>query len=658
MTVAFPNLFRPIKVGSVTLKNRIAVSAHNPLLAQQGILTREYVDYQVEKAKGGAGLIIMSWGISDPDAPALKSNPVLGALVHTWRRENIPYFKEIVAAAHNFDCRVFFQFGENSSHTQLGPSSMVHTESTGHFSREMSLADIRRMMDNFARCADVLCESGLDGIEMHGHGDLFSDFFSLKLNRRLDPYGGSRENRMRFFLEATDRIRVSIGDEMVLGARISVEDHVPGSLPLNEGVAIARAIAESGKLDYLNVDTAIELQHLSRIVAPMYTPQGHEIYACEAVKAVVRNIPIFTVGRIVDPEFAETVLANGRADVITMARALIADPELPNKAKEGRVKDIRPCLGDNQECMSRQMQGLPIRCTVNPAAGRETNWGIGKVRPSERPRKVTVIGGGPAGMEAARVAALRGHEVHLFDKGDDLGGSVLIAQRLPGRADIGRHLHWHRRQLEKHGVKITLRTTVTASAIKRDAPDAVVVATGAIWQKSGFNGLDFSETPGWNQSHVLSLTDVITTTVALGERVLIYDLKGFVEAPGTAELLATGGREVEIVTPFAKLGTLQLDLTLQWSSVMSRLFAAGVKITPDTTIEHIESGAVQLVNVHSRVRRLVPIDHVVIISGRVPVDDLYHALAGHFESHRVGDCLSPLNIGKAFSDGHEVGLLL
>jgi 2,4-dienoyl-CoA reductase-like NADH-dependent reductase (Old Yellow Enzyme family) len=629
------------------------------LLAANGILTRRYVDYQLEKAKGGAGLIIMSWGISDPEAPALKSNAILGALVHTWRRENIPYFKEIVAGAHEYDCRVFFQFGENANQTHMAPSEIVHTESTGHTSREMSIVDIRRMMDNYARCAETLRESGLDGIEMHGHGDLFSDFFSLTINRRRDQYGGSRENRMRFFLEATDVIRGVIGHDMVLGARISVEDHLPGSLPLEEGVTIARTIAETGKIDYLNIDTAIELQHLPRIVAPMYAEQGYEVYAAEAVKAVVDNIPILTVGRIVEPAFAEAIIASGRADVVTMARALIADPELPNKAKEGRVEDIRPCLGDNQECMLRQMQGLPVACTVNPTAGRESEWGIGKMQPASRRRKVLVIGGGPAGMETARVAAQRGHEVHLYEAGDSLGGKVMLAQRLPGRAAIGRFLPWHRHQLEKLGVTVRLGATATPETIDREAPDVLVLATGATWQKSGLNGLDFREAPGWEQPHVLSLTDALSGAVEVGERVLIYDLKGFVEAPGVAELLAGGAREVEIVTPFPKLGTAQLDLTLQWSYVMSRLLAAAVKITPDTMVEGIEGRAVKLTNVHSGERRAITVDHVVIISGRVPDDQLYRALAsGALEVHRVGDCLSPLNIGKAFGDGYQVGLAL
>jgi 2,4-dienoyl-CoA reductase-like NADH-dependent reductase (Old Yellow Enzyme family)/thioredoxin reductase len=600
----------------------------------------------------------MSYGISDPQAPELISAPVK-ALVHTWRKENIAYFKEIVAASHSYDCRVFFQFGESAHGTHLAPSALPQTGRAGVSSREMSLGEIRRMMGNYARCAQTLQEAGLDGIEMHGHGDLFSDFFSPAINRRRDQYGGSLENRVRYFLEAADVIRGIIGRDMVLGARVSVDDQVPGSLPLEEGVKIAHLIAETGKLDYLNIDTAIEPLLLSRLIAPMYVEQGYELYASDAVKAIVRNIPIFTVGRIVDPAFAEAIIASGRADVVTMARALIADPELPNKAKEGRVKDIRPCLGDNQECSGRINQALPMRCTVNPAAGRETDWGMGKMRPAVRRRKILVVGGGPAGMEAARVAALRGHEVHLHEKSDSLGGQVRLAERLPGRADIGRFVPWHRRQLEKLGVAVRLGAAVTPETVTREAPDAIVLATGASWQKNGFNSLDFREIPGWEQPHVVSLTDVVSDAVEVGKRVVIVDLDGFVQAPGVAELLAGRGSQVEIVTPFPKLGLIELDLTLQWPYLMSRLLKAGVRITPDTMVEALEGSTVKVINVHSHERRAIAADHVVIVSGRIPNDELRQSLAGSsLDLHRVGDCLSPFNIGKAIREGYEVGLAL
>jgi 2,4-dienoyl-CoA reductase-like NADH-dependent reductase (Old Yellow Enzyme family) len=654
----FPNLFRPIDVGPFTLKNRIAVSPHGPMYAEGGLLTQRYVDYEIEKAKGGAGLVIMSFGIADPQAPVLETG-MMGALVHTWRRENIPYFREIADAVRDHGARTFFQFGENALGTRIAPSAFPHSDGSGLWSREMTAVDIARMMDNYARCAETLAEAGLDGVEMHGHGDFFSDFFSRTINRRTDNYGGSLENRMRFFLEAADVIRGVIGRDMALGARISVDDQLPGSLALADGVEIARLAAETGKLDYLNIDTVVEPQLLPRLIAPMYMEKGYEVYAAEAVKAAVRNIPVFTVGRITDPAQAEQIIAEGRADVVTMARALIADPELPNKARDGRADDIRPCLGDNQECMGRILQGLPMRCTVNPAAGRETEFGIGRIGRAARSRKLMVVGGGPAGAEAARVAASRGHEVHLYERGGALGGQVQLARTLPGRAEIGAFLPWQARQLEKLGVRVTLDTEVTPDVIRREGPEAVVLATGAVWQKSGLNSLDYREVEGWEAPHVLALTDAVRDPEALGARVVILDLKGFVEAPGLGELLAGLGRQVEIVTPFPNLGQTPLDLTLQTPYLKARLFAAGVKVSPDTMAASVEPGAVNLVNLYSQARSQVAADHVVIISGRSPVRDLEDAVRELGIEHRwIGDGLSPLNIGKAIRDGFEAGLEL
>jgi 2,4-dienoyl-CoA reductase-like NADH-dependent reductase (Old Yellow Enzyme family) len=655
MATPFPNLFRPIQVGPFTLKNRIAVAPHGPMYGVGGVLTQQYVDYEVEKAKGGAGLIIMSCGLADPDAKS--SWGPWPALVQTWRRENIPYFREIVEGAHAHDCRVFFQFGENALTTKMAVSAYPHTGVGGLWSREMTLADIQGMMDKYARCAEILVEAGLDGIEMHGHGDFFSDFFSPVINRRSDRYGGSRENRVRFFNEAAAVLRGVLGRERVLGARVSVDDCIPGSLPLEEGVAVAGLIAGTGSLDYLNIDTTIEPQAVHRMIAPMYAEPGYELYASDAVKAAVKNIPIFTVGRIIDPAFAEAILAEGRADVITMARALIADPELPNKAREGRIADIRPCLGDNQECMGRILQALPMHCTVNPAAGNETRWGLGRIRPAARRQKIVVVGGGPAGMEAARVAAERGHAVHLYERDEALGGQVLLAERLPGRADIGRFLPWHRRQLERLGVTVSLGVAADLAAIERQEPDVVVLATGSHWEKSGYNGLNFQETPGSEQANVLSLTDVVSGAAQTGERVIVYDLNGFVQAPGVAELLAGQGRQVEIITPFPKLGVVELDLTLQTPYLMSRLLAAQVPIAPDSMIASIAGTTVTVVNVHGgRPREISGVDNVVIVSGRAPEQTLHAALAGSsLDWRQIGDCESPANIGKAFRDAWTVG---
>jgi 2,4-dienoyl-CoA reductase-like NADH-dependent reductase (Old Yellow Enzyme family) len=647
------NLFAPIRIGPFLIKNRIAVAPHGPRYARDGLLTRQYVDYEVEKAKGGAGLIIMSYGLADPQC-------FPGTLLATWRSENVPLFREICERVHEHDCRIVFQFGQGVHHTGKGASPAPFTGLSGAACTEMSLRQIQAMMDNYARCAERLAEGGLDGVELHGHGDLFSDFLSPVMNRRSDGYGGSFEARMRYILEAMEVIRGVVGTERIMGVRLSVDDGIPGSIALDDGVAVARRLAATGQPDYLNIDTGIEPQRVPQIIAPMYAEQGYQLAACAAVKQAVADVPVFAVGRIVDVAHADSVIAAGMADMVTMARALIADPELPNKAKEGRLADIRPCLGDNQECIGRVMQGLPMGCTVNPSAGREAELGIGTLGRTSVARRIVVVGGGPAGMETARVAALRGHEVILFESSDRLGGQIRLGERLPGRSDIGRIVPWLVRQIEQAGVEIRLGETATPENIQAEAPDKVVLATGARWMKSGFNGLTFAGVPGWDSAHVLSVEEVVADPSQAGPLVVIFDAKGFVEAPGIAELLSDRGCAVSIVTPFSHLGVAELHATLQWDFLMPRLAERGVTLITDAMLSEIADRTVEIVNLHTRrASRIVGADTVVMISDRAPVDALYLEIGRlGIDAVRVGDCVSPLNIGQAISSGHMAGLVI
>lgn len=654
MQSSFPHLGAPIQVGPFVLKNRIAVAPHGPFYAEKGLLTQRYVDYEIEKAKGGAGLVIMSFGVANKNGPDVATSMFSG-MIATWDKRNIPLFREIVQGIHEHGARVFFQFGDSAFRSKMAVSSLPHLGNGLDWSPEMSKQDIAALMSSYAHCAEVIAEAGLDGIEMHGHGDFFSDFFSLAINRRDDEYGGCRENRLRFFLEAADVMRGVIGAERVLGARLSVYDLLPGSLPLEEGLEVARLLAASGLLDYLNIDTSVEPQLLEYIIPPMYMEQGYEVYAAEAVKRVVPDLPVFTAGRIVDPGFAEEVIASGRADVVTMARALIADPEWPNKALQGQVAEIRPCLGDNQECIGRAIQGLPMSCTVNPATGREREWGIGTLQPARAKRRITIVGGGPAGMEAARIAALRGHDVHLIEREPQLGGQVLAAQRLPGRSDIGKFLPWLERQLGKLSVRIDLGVEATVASIAAEDPDIVIVATGSDWDKSGLAALNYAPIPGAEQANVFSVTDVMAGA-DIGDNVIVLDLTGFVQAPGIAEMLAAGGRRVELVTPYSRVGSATLEFTYQRPFVMGRLAAAGVATRADTSIRAIEGNRVELLD--STTGQVIVrdgIDAVVVVGGRVPQQGLLAALADSgTEYHTIGDCTEPATIGRAFGDAWQV----
>ena len=649
MASPFPNLFSPVKVGRFTLKNRIAVAPHGPRYAVDGLLTDQYVQYEAAKIRGGAGLLIMSYGLSDPTASA-------GNLVSAWRTENVEKFRNLMSVAGDHDCRVVFQFGESHLRSGLAPTAVPHTGFRSTSSLEMTRADIARMMANYVRCAEVLMLGGLEGLELHGHGDLFSDFLSPAINRRADAYGGDLENRTRYLREAIALVRGVIGPGKILGARLSVEDFLPDSISLEEGVRIAARLAETGQLDYLSIDTSVEPQRLDRMIAPMYAEPGHQLYAAAAVKKQVQGLPIFCVGRILDASFADRIIAEGKADVVAMARALIADPELPNKAREGRVEDIRPCLGDNQECIGNVLPGLPLRCTVNALAGREAEPPHPPLAPGAR-KRILVVGGGPAGMEAARVAAGRGHAVTLWEQEDQLGGQVLLAERLPGRADLGRIVPWQARELKRLSVRVLLGEAATVESVGREAPDAVIFATGAAWRSDGFNGRDYRTVAGWDQPRVISVEQALRSSVPAGSKVVIYDVKGFVEAPGAAELLARAGCEVELVTPFPTLGADELKSTLQWPYLMQRILAAGVRLTTDAQLDSIEGPNVALSNLHTGApSRIGGVDKVIIIGARSPRAELCDSLAAAgLESYRIGDCLRPANLGQAIADGHRIG---
>jgi len=632
------------------LKNRMAVSPHGTRLTTDGVPTEDFVAYQIEKIKGGAGLLIISPGSVDPEA----AFPPEGQ-IDTWRREIVPYLSRIVDAGREHDCRVIFQINQASGNG-LAPSGFPFTGVNNAQTITMSDQDIRRMHENYGICAELLAEAGFDGIELHGHGDLFTDFLSPTINRRQDKYGGSIENRLRYVFEAIEVIRAHVGDEILVGLRHLAYDGLPDSVDLDEGVRLATLLAD--RVDYLNVDIMRENQFLSDIVGPMYVPHGHQRYAAAAVKKAVTSIPVFCVGRITTPYLAEEILAAGEADVVTMARALIADPEFPNKVAEGRPEDIRLCLGDNQECWARGGRGA-FSCTVNPAAGHEIELGIGTLRPAPRAKSVVVVGGGPAGMEAARTAAQRGHSVTLFERSDRLGGQVLMGRSLPGREEIGNIIDWLPRQMELAGVKVVLGTEATRDRVIQENPDAVVVATGARWLKSGFNGYDYTTVQGWDDGRVFSVPEALDNLSSISGNVVVYDQKGFVEGPGIAELLARPGNTVTILNPLdTLLGSPFLERTLQRDHLQRRLDRAGVSVLPQRRLRSIEGPVISVENtVTKETSEIGDVAAVVIIGGRDP-DPAFDDLGDDVDVHLIGDCVRPNSIGSAIADGHRVGRLL
>ncbi len=423
---------------------------------------------------------------------------------------------------------------------------------------------------------------------------------------------------------------------------------------------LAKWLDKDKKLDYLVCGVGRETQSMHMYFGPHYLPPAYQMYAVEQIKEVVKNIPIVAVGRINDPLLAESLIAEGKCDIVAMARPLIADPELPNKAKEGRLDDIRPCMGDNQNCVKYMMDGQPIRCICNATVGMEhMGWGIGGMKKAATKKKVVVVGGGPAGLEAARVAALRGHDVTLYEKAKELGGQALQAEKLPGREEMGGLVRWQKIQLPQAGVKIVTGTEVTAQMIlnMKPKPDVVIVATGAEWMRNAFSGQSTAEVVGWQQDNVFTPSDVILGKAKIGKKAVIWDGRQDIVAIGVAEILADKGCQVQILAPTPFVGSLDQIKDMTWFHTMPRILKKGVVLSPQSFLFMVADKTLTVIDIHTMdAREITDVDTVVLITGKNPVDSLYTELEGKVkELYKIGDARNPHTMGSANRDGHLIG---
>ena len=630
--------FTPITIGGVEIKNRLAVAPMVTVYCDDaGMPTERFLRYYETKAKGGWGLIIIEDYAVDPVGRGFWT-PGL------WDDAQVEPHSELPRRIHEHGAKVFAQIyhcGRQTSEALVGQqpvsASGIPEPATGSIPRPLTIPEIKRIVEQFGETAARAKKAGFDGVEIHGaHGYLIAQFMSYHANRRADEYGGSFENRMRFPLEVIKSVREAVGDDFAVTFRISGDEHISDGRGLDETLMIAPLLEKAG-VDAIHVSAGTYASTWA-IIQPLNVKQGWIIDYADAVKKVV-DIPVITVGRINDPAMAEAALVAGKADMVAMGRQSLADPYLPKKAEEGRTREIRKCIACQQGCLGQLFQNTPIGCMVNPELGFEY---LDELQPAETSRTIAVVGGGPAGLEAARAAAQRGHTVHLYEKADHLGGEFLVGAMPPNKGEFTSYLSWAAHMLDVVGVNVHLETEFTADTCRELGADHVILATGAAAARPPIPGLDLP--------HVVTASDLMMGRASVGAKVVVAG-GGMIGSETASWIGAFPGHDITIVEMLPMIaaeedGTRRMFL-------MKLLDEQGVKQMTSTTITRITPEFVEVKDADGELHEL-PADSVVLALGMKPVRDLDDALEG-VEVTVVGDAIEARNGVPAIREGFLAG---
>jgi 2,4-dienoyl-CoA reductase-like NADH-dependent reductase (Old Yellow Enzyme family) len=646
---AFPHLLSPLAIGGITLRNRIVSSGHDTVMAVDGMVSDQLVAYHEARAAGGAGLIVVQ--VAGVHESARYTSTILMATDDGC----IPGYRRLAETVKRHGCAIFgqlFHDGREVMESQDGSlpvalaPSVIPNERFHVMPRAMPIGLIEEVIAGFGSAAERLRRAGLDGVEIvASHGYLPAQFLNPRVNLRTDRYGGSDENRLRFTRETVAAIRSAVGHDFVVGLRISADEIGHDGLRLGEVLAILRSLDADGGLDYVSVvaGTSATLAGSDHIVPPMTVENAYTAPLAARVREVIRA-PVMVAGRINQPQEAERVIATGQADACVMTRALLCDPLLPAKSADGRTDEIRACIACNQACIGHFHAGHPISCIQYPEAGRELRYGRRMAAAS--PRDVMVVGGGPGGLKAAAVAAERGHRVTLYEAARRVGGQALLAERLPGRAEFGGVVGNLAGEAERAGVTVVTNTRVDADFVRREAPDVVVVATGARPRRPA---LELAGDPV-----VLDAWEVLLGATVPAGRVVVADWRCDWIGLGIAEALALRGHPVTLgvdgYMPGQRIQQYVRD------AMIASAARARVTMIPLVRLFGYDGSAVFFQHVLTEEPVVVEdVAALVLALGHEPVDDLVGALDGwDGQVQQVGDCLAPRTVEEAVLEGLTV----
>jgi 2,4-dienoyl-CoA reductase-like NADH-dependent reductase (Old Yellow Enzyme family)/thioredoxin reductase len=630
--VSYPNVFQPLTIGGCTIPNRIVRTAHSTGATGDGLIA-----YHEARAKGGVGLAIIEIAGVNTDSPT--GIPVYSDDVLAW-------YEQLADRLHAHGTKVFQQLWHGGITVQrvpgkrpVGPSAIPNAM-VGVAPRAMTTGEIADVVADFAAAARRVERGGLDGIELHAaHGYLLGSFISPATNQRDDEYGGSLANRVRFVREVLAAIRSEVSDGFPVGIRISGDEFIDGGIDHVEAEAIAREL--EGDIDFLDVSMGTYWR-FHKFLSTLDDPLGYELDNNQHVTKVV-DVPTIVTGRIMTLDHADHIVGSGMADMVSIVRAMIADPDLVVKAREGRESEIRPCIGTSMGCVAQLMTTGKIQCVVNVAAGAETKVPFETPGPADVIKKVIVVGGGPAGMEAARTAALRGHEVDLYEMTGALGGQVRMAASVPPRSDLEAITRWQADELDRLGVRVHLRTPVDPDLIVAAGADEVIVATGSTPKSPGFQLSSPSiAVPGADLPHVATSWEVLGFggRATVGTKAVVYDDTGTFEAISVADKLLAAGADVTIIGRHEQLGAKIPFPPATVAASRERLFAAGVTFVPTMALSHITETSVVAVGLGLGHEQTIEADTVCIVTYHDLNDELATHLTTHLSTHHAGDATS------------------